>query len=314
MREEEVTIEESYDLDSDAAGLKKEEEKAINEFQRIIDAFNRILTFKKKNREILEKRINESTQNRFDTFEKLKKVTRNMETYQKDIKNTEENLEEIGNKEAWLKEKYNEILRGKSIHLLSDPERDGNGLFSDIFYDIFETDIKLQTSSNQVGRDMLENRRNDFMSRLNKLFNRLDSELSDIEKEKNRLQKIDTEIRQKMEKGEMQRALLQKNYSVFTEDIRRKKEELEASIRGEKVLVEEYNKILSKIISAIEISQEVDNMLFSLLSKVDEEHKVSEERDKIDIIQEDDILLKGPSSLDNTRLGVIEFPQAVAPK
>ncbi len=314
MREEEVTIEESYDLDSDVAGLKKEEEKAINEFQRIIDAFNRILTFKKKNREILEKRVNESTQNRFDTFEKLKKVTRNMETYQKNIKNTEENLEEIGNKEAWLKEKYNEILRGKSIHLLSDPERDGNGLFSDIFYDIFETDIKLQTSSNQVGRDMLENRRNDFMSRLNKLFNRLDSELLDIEKEKNRLQKIDTEIRQKMEKGEMQRALLQKNYSVFTEDIRRKKEELEASIRGEKVLVEEYNKILSKIISAIEISQEVDNMLFSLLSKVDEEHKVSEERDKIDIIQEDDILLKGPSSLDNTRPGVIEFPQAVAPK
>lgn len=301
MREEEIT-EKRYDLDSEVIELKKEEEKAISELQRIVDTFNKILTYKKKNRETIEKRINESTQNRFDTFEKLKKITSNMETYEKNIKNIEESLKEIGDKERWLKEKYKEVLEGKSFHLLSDQERERNEIFSDIFY--HKTDKNLQTSLNQSEREVLEKRRNDFMDGLNRLFNRLDSELSDIEKEKNRLKKIDTEIRQKMEKGEMQRALLQKNYSLFTEDTKRKKEEIDASIRGEEILIEEYKKILSRITSAIEISHEVDSMLFSLLSKVDEGHegpKDSEERKKIDIIKEEDFL-KWPSS-EETLLG-----------
>ncbi|MBI5182838.1 MAG: hypothetical protein HY999_00530 [Nitrospinae bacterium] len=257
-----------YDLDIEMTEMKREERKVINDLEMIVKLFKRRLLNKKGNRESLEKRISDSIQDRFDTFEELKRVTRNLEIYEGDIKTIKTRLEKMKGIDIWLKERYNEILSGNLVNLTFDLEEDKDESLSHILHNMFETYRKFQITLKGSG-DGLEKRKDHFLSGLDKLLGELDSKLLYIENEKNGLQKRDLDIRQKIENDKRQHSILQNKYALLVEDIKKMKAEIEASIKVEKNLIQEYRKILSRMTSALELPQGVDTLLFSSISEID---------------------------------------------
>lgn len=251
----------SFDTDKDLVALKKEEALLVKEFQRIIDFFNRTLLLKEKIRIALMEKIISSEKLRNEVFEKLKKVVRNIEIYDKNLEQLEQKKMVFLERESRIKKKYEEILHSSSSSQLIALANEESEIFGDICQDLLNISRDLQNIGKSTNREELMKCRQEYLKGLQKLFQRMDEELAAIDKEKEKAKRFHQEIKKKKDKANKQQIALKKNYNLLVEDVKKKKVDLEISVQEEKTLISEYRKLIGRIQSSLKIIGNVEGIL-----------------------------------------------------
>lgn len=251
----------SFDTDKDLVALKKEETMLVKEFQRIIDFFNRTLLLKEKIRIALMEKIISSEKLRNEVFEKLKKVVRNIEIYDKNLEQLEQKKIVFLERESRIKKKYEEILHSSSSSQLIALANEESEIFGDICQDLLNISRDLQNIGKTANREELMKCRQEYLKGLQKLFQRMDEELAAIDKEKEKTKRFHQEIKKKKDKANKQQIALKKNYNLLVEDVKKKKVDLEISVQEEKTLISEYRKLIGRIQSSLKIIGNVEGIL-----------------------------------------------------
>lgn len=256
----------TLDLDKDLVSLKKGESNLIRELQRVVDLFNRALLVKEKMRVFLMERIVQSEKTRNDVFEKLKKVVRNVEIYDKNLEQIEERKAEGQRRETWMKAKYEEILHHASSSQILALANEESDIFGGICQELLSLNEEVAKINRGTNREELAKCREEYLRCLQKLFQKLDEQLSEIEKNKEKLKKYSAEIKRKKEKAVKQQTTLKKNYNFLLEDIKGKKVDLEVSVHEEKTLIAEYRRVLDRFRVDAGISREMEGLLEKILA------------------------------------------------
>lgn len=256
----------TLDLDKDLVSLKKGESNLIRELQRVVDLFNRALLVKEKMRVFLMEKIVQSEKTRNEVFEKLKKVVRNVEIYDKNLEQIEERKAEGQKRETWLKTKYEEILHHASSSQILALANEESDIFGGICQELLSLNEEVAKINRGTNREELTKCREEYLRCLQKLFQKLDEQLSEIEKNKEKLKKYSAEIKRKKEKAVKQQTALKKNYNLLLEDIKVKKVDLEVSVHEEKTLIAEYRRVLDRFRVDAGISREMEGLLEKILA------------------------------------------------
>lgn len=258
----------TFQLDRELVTLKKEETMLIKDFQHIVDFFNRTLLLKEKVRIGLMEKIIDSEKIRNENFEKLKVVIRNLEIYDKNQEQLVEKQSKLAKREAWIKARYEEILHGSSstpLMTLADGECE---IFGDICQDLLSINKDLQRGS-AADREELVRFREEYLRGMQSLFQKLDEELGNIDEESSKNGSYEFEIKKKKEKALKQQSTLKKNYNLLVDDIKKKRVDLELSVREERALIADYRKLIKQIQSNLEIPKEMKGLVDKILSSND---------------------------------------------
>jgi hypothetical protein len=103
----------------------------------------------------------------------------------------------------------------------------------------------------------------------------LDGELFSIEKLHSELTRARSEILIKKDEAEKQMRTLEENGGRHLEDVRRIEIELESSIDEERLLVNEFKRLINSSEKTLEINDEVDHILFTYLTTEESKDKPS---------------------------------------
>ena len=115
-------------------------------------------------------------------------------------------------------------------------------------------------------REYLIQRRRSYLENLDQSFKHLDGELFSIEKLHSELTRARSEILIKKDDAEKQMRTLEENGGRHLEDVRRIEKELESSIDEERLLVNEFKRLVNGSEKTLEINDEVDHILFTYLT------------------------------------------------
>lgn len=272
----------TLDLDKDLVALKKGESNLIRELQRVVDLFNRGLLVKEKVRVSLMEKIVQSEKTRNEVFEKLKKVVRNIEIYDKNLEHIEERKAEGQRREIWLKAKYEEILHHSSSSQILALANEETQIFGEICQELLSLNEEVGKINRGANREDFTKCREEYLRCLQKLFQKLDEQLSDMEKEREKLKKYSAEIKRKKEKAVKQQTALKKNYNLLLEDIKGKKVDLEVSVHEEKTLIAEYRRVLDRFHVDAGLSREMEELLEKILTSREAENESGEEGDIVE--------------------------------
>lgn len=251
----------SFDTDKDLLALKKEETLLVKEFQRIIDFFNRTLLLKEKIRIALMEKIINSEKLRNEIFEKLKRVVRNIEIYDKNLEQLDQKKRERSMRESRIKGKYEEILHSSSSTQLLALGYEESEIFGDICQELLNISRDLQNIGKTTKKEELMKCRQEYMQGLQKLFQKMDEELVAIDKEKEKIKRFYLEIKKKKDKAVKQQTALKKNYNLLVEDVKTKKVGLEISVQEEKTLIAEYRKLIGRIQASLKAIGDIEQIL-----------------------------------------------------
>jgi hypothetical protein len=251
----------SFDTDKDLLALKKEETLLVKEFQRIIDFFNRTLLLKEKIRIALMEKIINSEKLRNEIFEKLKRIVRNIEIYDKNLEQLDQKKRERSMRESRIKGKYEEILHSSSSTQLLALGYEESEIFGDICQELLNISRDLQNIGKTTKKEELMKCRQEYMQGLQKLFQKMDEELVAIDKEKEKIKRFHLEIKKKKDKAVKQQTALKKNYNLLVEDVKTKKVGLEISVQEEKTLIAEYRKLIGRIQASLKAIGDIEQIL-----------------------------------------------------
>ena len=115
-------------------------------------------------------------------------------------------------------------------------------------------------------RELLIQRRRNYLDNLDKIFKRLDDELFSIENLRSELTDVHNEIFAKKDEAQKQIRVLEEAGKRLLEEVNRIEGELESSVNEEDQLIKEFKALLEKIETSIEISEEIDHILLSYLT------------------------------------------------
>jgi chromosome segregation ATPase len=115
-------------------------------------------------------------------------------------------------------------------------------------------------------RELLIRRRRNYLDNLDKSFKRLDNELFSIEKLRAELTHARGEILVKKDEAQKKIRLLEEEGKRFLDEVKRIEAELESSVKEEGLLIKEFKELVGKVESSLEISDEMDHILFTHLT------------------------------------------------
>ena len=115
-------------------------------------------------------------------------------------------------------------------------------------------------------RELLIQRRRSYLDNLDKSFKRLDSELFSIEKLRAELTNARGEILVKKDGAQKKIRVLEEAGKKLLDEVKRIEAELESSIKEEGLLIKEFKVLVGKVESSLEISDEMDHILFAHLT------------------------------------------------
>ena len=115
-------------------------------------------------------------------------------------------------------------------------------------------------------REYLIQRRRNYLENLDKSFKRLDGELFSIEKLRSELTRARGEILIKKDDAQKKINILEENGVRLLEDVKRVETELESSIDEEGLLINEFKRLVNGAERTLEISDEIDHILFTYLT------------------------------------------------
>ena len=243
---------------SENSAARERGASVAREFERVVSTFNKVLLFKEKVRLSIEYRISELESSLVRNEGQLDILLRNLKIYELNISKIADNLEELLSEETSIKEKYNNLLQGASMDTVSVTAVD---------------DESVEEKSGQASGSSAENliqQRYHFLDNLNFSFQKLDNDLQSISSLQTEMLNARSKIFEKKEQALEKKVVLEENGSALKEECEKLESDLEISVREEEVLTLEYVQLINKVEGSIVLSDDIDRILFSSLTNVDE--------------------------------------------
>ena len=217
---------------------------SAREYSRIVETFSRVLSYKEKYRLSIEAKLASIGQQIKENIENLETLMRNLDIYESNIDKISDNLGQLKMEESSIKDRYEELLNGSNS---LDP-LDSDGV------------------EQEGSREYLNQRRKNYLENLDKSFKRLDGELFSIEKLRSELSRARGEILVKKDEAQKKISMLEESGVRLLDEVKRVEMELESSVNEEMLLVNEFKRLVLGSEKNLEISDEVDHILFSYLT------------------------------------------------
>ena len=222
---------------------------SIHDYSRLVESFNKVLDYKEGFRTSLEDKLSIIGKEVNGNVENLETLLRNIEIYDQNLDKITSNLDNLYTEEITIKAKYEELLNGspqESGTLDSYPEENSEDL--------------------DGSRELLIQRRRNYLDNLDKIFKRLDNELFSIEKLSSELTHAHSEILTKKGEAQKQVRVLEETGKRLLEEVKLIEEELEFSVKEEGKLIKEFKSLLERIEISLEINDEIDQILLTCLT------------------------------------------------
>jgi predicted nucleic acid-binding Zn-ribbon protein len=177
---------------------------------------------------------------------------RNIDIYVQNIDTISDNLGQLQTEEDSIKARYEELLNGSSdaIDEKGDDDMDGS-------------------------REYLIQRRRNYLENLDNSFKRLDGELFSIEKLRSEITRARGEILVKKDEAQKKMAALEENGVRLLEEVKKIEMELESSVNEERLLINEFKRLVNGAERTLEISDEIDHILFTYLTAAESKDLVA---------------------------------------
>ena len=221
---------------------------SAREYSRIVETFNRVLEYKEKFRMSIEGQLASIGKQVKENIENLETLMRNIDIYVQNVDKISNTLAQLQTEENSIKIRYEELLSGST-------ELDSIG-----------GDKNNDDLDSAGSREYLIQRRRNYLETLDKSFERLDGELFSIEKLRSELTRVRREILVKRDGARKKINILEENGVRLLEDVKRVEMELESSINEEGLLISEFKRLVNGAERTLEISDEIDHILFTYLT------------------------------------------------
>ena len=226
--------------------IRERGNSSAHEYSRIVETFKNVLDYKEKFRNSLEEKLSAIGKEVNGNVENLETLLRNIDIYDQNIDKISSNVGNLYSEESSIKAQYEELLKGS---VAGDVES-----------------VEKNREDQEGSRELLIQRRRSYLDNLDKSFKRLDSELFSIEKLRAELTNARGEILVKKDGAKKKVILLEEAGKKLLEEVKRIEAELESSIIEEGLLIKEFKVLVGKVESSLEISDEMDHILFAHLT------------------------------------------------
>ena len=226
--------------------LKDEENKVTGEVKELLERFGNTLERKEKERLSLDDEILKLTGNRNETKENLRAVTKNILVYKINLAKVKERLDELDRKSISIKKDYEDILSRPMANIVPLSQSESSAIGSDIG----NVEMRGFAKTKEV-----------FITAVDNIFGKYESEIEETENEKKRLKEIEDNINKKDEEAKKQQEILTNSLKAYSDEITKYKNELRASIIEEMRIIEEFNRVIKNIDRAVIVSKEVKDIL-----------------------------------------------------
>jgi chromosome segregation ATPase len=226
--------------------IRERGNSSAQEYSRVVETFKKVLDYKEKFRNSLEEKLSAIGKEVNGNVENLETLLRNIDIYDQNIDKISSNVGNLYSEESSIKAQYEELLKGSVA----------GG----------EESIEKNHEDQEGSRELLIQRRRSYLDNLDKSFKRLDSELFSIEKLRAQLTNARGEILVKKDGAQKKIRLLEEAGKKLLDEVKRIEAELESSIKEEGLLIKEFKVLVGKVESSLEISDEMDHILFAHLT------------------------------------------------
>lgn len=230
---------------------------SAREYSRVVETFGRVLQYKETFRLSIEGKLASIGQQVKNNIENLETLMRNIDIYTQNIDKISNNLGQLQTEENSIKVRYEELLKGSPDTALVDDDRDNGDL------------------DPAGSREYLIQRRRSYLESLDQSFKRLDGELFSIEKLRTELARARGEILVKKDEAQKQMRTLEEAGARHLEDVKRIEIELESSVDEERLLINEFKRLVNGAERTLEISDEIDHILFTYLTAAESKDNAS---------------------------------------
>ena len=238
----------SSQISQDNFSVREGGVSSAREYSRVVETFSRVLEYKEKFRMSIEGQLASLGKQVKENIENLETLMRNIDIYVQNIDKISNNLAQLQTEENSIKIRYEELLSGST-------ELDSIG-----------GDKNNDDLDSAGSREYLIQRRRNYLETLDKSFERLDGELFSIEKLRSELTRVRREILVKRDGARKKINILEENGVRLLEDVKRVEMELESSINEEELLITEFKRLVNGAERTLEISDEIDHILFTYLT------------------------------------------------
>jgi chromosome segregation ATPase len=249
----------SLQISQDNIGIRERGVFSAREYSRVVETFIKVLQYKESFRLSIESKLSSIGQQVKDNIDNLEILMRNIDIYGQNIDKISNNLGQLQAEENSIKARYEELLNGSTS---IDPLLIVDGKNND---DLDPAD----------SREYLIQRRRSYLENLDQSFKRLDGDLFSIEKLRSELTRARSEILIKKDEAEKQIQTLEEKGGRHLEDVRRIEIELESSVDEERLLVNEFKRLVSGAERTLEINDEVDHILFTYFTVAESKNSPS---------------------------------------
>ena len=226
--------------------IRERGNSSAHEYSRVVETFKNVLDYKDKFRNSLEEKLSAIGKEVNGNVENLETLLRNIVIYDQNIDKISSNVGNLYSEESSIKAQYEELLKGSVV----------GG----------EESVEKNQDEQEGSRELLIRRRRSYLDNLDKSFKRLDSELFSIEKLRAELTNARGEILVKKDGAQKKIRLLEEAGKKLLDEVKRIEAELESSIKEEGLLIKEFKVLVGKVESSLEISDEMDHILFAHLT------------------------------------------------
>lgn len=226
--------------------IRERGNSSVQEYSRVVETFKKVLDYKEKFRNSLEAKLSAISKEVNDNVENLETLVRNIDIYDQNIDKISSNVGNLYSEENAIKAQYEELLNGSVMEGVEPVEKN--------------------QEDQEGSRELLIQRRRNYLDNLDKSFKRLDSELLSIEKLKAELTNARGEILVKKDGAKKKIRLLEEAGKKLLDEVKRVEAELELSVKEEDLLIKEFKVLVGKVESSLEISDEMDHILFAHLT------------------------------------------------
>lgn len=226
--------------------IRERSNSSAHEYSRVVETFKNVLDYKDKFRNSLEEKLSAIGKEVNGNVENLETLLRNIDIYDQNIDKISSNVGNLYSEESSIKAQYEELLKGSVA----------GG----------EESVEINREDQEGSRELLIQRRRSYLDNLDKSFKRLDSELFSIEKLRAELTNARGEILVKKDGAQKKIRILEEAGKKLLDEVKRIEAELESSIKEEGLLIKEFKVLVGKVESSLEISDEMDHILFAHLT------------------------------------------------
>jgi archaellum component FlaC len=244
-----VIMEESVDyseITQENLTIRERGNLSAQEYLRVVETFNKVLDYKEQFRNSLEAKLSAINKEVNDNVENLETLKRNIDIYDQNIDKISSNVGNLYSEENTIKSQYEELLNGSVMEVAEPAEKNQD--------------------DHEGSRELLIQRRRNYLDNLDKSFKRMDSELLSIEKLREELTNARSEILVKKDGAKKKVKLLEEAGKKLMEEVKRIEAELESSVIEEGMLIKEFKVLVGKVEFSLEISDEMDQILFTHLT------------------------------------------------